>query len=261
MKDRQRWSDLAPRVLSGAAMAVIGFALVWAGGWFLALAVAVLCGLMVWEAARMFGAGDAAALRLGFLGMAALVVAWLAPAIAVLPVLLAAAAVGAGQVGKDRYLFAAFAGWILLGAFGTLLLRERAGLDWILWLILVVILSDILGYFAGRMLGGPKFWPRISPKKTWSGTIAGWIGAAVIGLVFAVPTGAGLALVPVSVLVGFAGQMGDIFESALKRRQGVKDSSALIPGHGGVLDRFDAMLGAAILAIVLWMVGLLPGVA
>ena len=83
----------------------------------------------------------------------------------------------------------------------------------------------------------------------------------MIGLIFAGPTGAGLALVPLSVLVGFAGQMGDIAESAVKRLRGIKDSSNLIPGHGGVLDRFDAMLGAALVVVILWALGLLPGVA
>jgi phosphatidate cytidylyltransferase len=82
-----------------------------------------------------------------------------------------------------------------------------------------------------------------------------------VGAIFAGPTGAGLALVPVSILVGFAGQMGDIAESAAKRLRGVKDSSNLIPGHGGVLDRFDAMLGAALVVLLLWVPGLLPGVA
>jgi len=124
-----------------------------------------------------------------------------------------------------------------------------------------VVVSDVAGYFAGRSLGGPKFWPRIRPKKTWSGTIAGWVGAGIVGALFAGPTGAGLALMPVSILVGFAGQMGDISESAIKRLREVKDSSNLIPGHGGVLDRFDAMLGAALLVVILWVLGLMPGVA
>ncbi len=119
------------------------------------------------------------------------------------------------------------------------------------WLVLVVVASDIMGYFAGRMLGGPKFWPRVSPKKTWSGTVAGWVGAAAVGLVLVVMGHAGPAIVVLSPLVALAGQMGDIVESLLKRRAGVKDASRLIPGHGGVLDRFDALIGA-VLAVWLW---------
>jgi len=123
----------------------------------------------------------------------------------------------------------------------------------------VVVASDVLGYFAGRMLGGPKFWPAISPKKTWSGTVAGWIGAALVGLVVVLATGASWALVPFSALVAFAGQMGDIAESWVKRRAGVKDASALIPGHGGVLDRFDALIGAVVLVMALGLVAPVAG--
>ena len=153
------------------------------------------------------------------------------------------------------------AAWALIGCYAVAMLRAESGLGWIVWLVLVVVVSDVAGYFAGRILGGPKFWPKVSPKKTWSGTIAGWAGAAVVGAVMAVPLGAGAGLIVISVLVSFAGQMGDIAESAVKRHVGVKDSSDLIPGHGGVLDRFDAMLGAGVLVFVLVQLGLMPGVA
>lgn len=125
-------------------------------------------------------------------------------------------------------------------------------------LVLVIAASDIAGYFAGRMLGGPKFWPRVSPKKTWSGTAAGWIAAACAGMILVGPIMArapelGLMLwqgLIVGALLSFAGQLGDVFESAMKRKAGVKDASNLIPGHGGVLDRLDALIMAAALAYV-----------
>jgi phosphatidate cytidylyltransferase len=96
------------------------------------------------------------------------------------------------------------------------------------------------------MLGGPKFWPAISPKKTWSGTVAGWLGAVAVGYGFWAAGFGAWHLLWASPFVAFAGQMGDIAESAIKRRTGVKDSSNLIPGHGGLLDRFDALAFAAI---------------
>ena len=142
---------------------------------------------------------------------------------------------------------------IMLAGYGLVALREGGGTQVILWLVAVVVASDVLGYFAGRMLGGPKFWERISPKKTWSGTVAGWIGAALVGLCFAL-AGSSWLLVPLSALVAFAGQMGDILESWVKRRAGVKDASSLIPGHGGVLDRFDALIGAVVLVMALRLV-------
>ena len=121
----------------------------------------------------------------------------------------------------------------------------------VLWLLGVVITSDVMGYFAGRTLGGPKFWPAISPKKTWSGTVAGWIGAAVLGLVFVALGHGSWPLILLSPVVAFAGQIGDIAESWLKRRVGVTDSSKLTPGHGGLLDRFDALVGAMVAVMIL----------
>ncbi|MEO3414241.1 phosphatidate cytidylyltransferase [Roseovarius sp. CAU 1744] len=261
MSDTAKWSDLAPRVISGVAMALIGAVDIWIGGIIFEITVIGLCGIMIWEAARMFGAEQTAAIRISLLGAAAVTIATVVPFLLVVPILLAASLVGAGQVSRQKTLFTPFAAWILVAGFSVWVLRDEAGLIWISWVVLIVIVSDIAGYFAGRMLGGPKFWPRISPKKTWSGTVAGWIGAAAVGLCFAGPTRAGIALVPLSMLVAFAGQMGDILESLVKRRLGVKDSSNLIPGHGGVLDRLDALLGASMLVMILWLARALPGVA
>lgn len=142
---------------------------------------------------------------------------------------------------------------------GAELIRLRSdGISQILWLILVVVASDICGYFVGRLLGGPKFWPRVSPKKTWSGTIAGWIGAALVGLGFYLTDHASMLMVAMSPILAFAGQLGDIAESAIKRRAGVKDASNLIPGHGGVLDRFDALIGAVVVVMLLGLILPLP---
>ena len=117
-------------------------------------------------------------------------------------------------------------------------------------LVLVVVVTDVAGYFAGRAIGGPKFWPRVSPKKTWAGTVAGWIAAGLLSLVFITWYGAGWSLVGLSIAVSMASQMGDIAESAMKRKVGAKDSSSLIPGHGGLLDRFDGMLGGAVFLLL-----------
>ena len=124
----------------------------------------------------------------------------------------------------------------------------------------MVVVTDVAGYFAGRMIGGPKFWPKVSPKKTWSGTAAGWVGAALIGALFLSFTNAGRDLIWISAVLAFASQMGDIAESALKRRMGVKDSSALIPGHGGLFDRFDGLLGAALLMLLVALIVDVPEV-
>jgi phosphatidate cytidylyltransferase len=152
---------------------------------------------------------------------------------------------------RDRRISAIYAAAIMVAGYGLVELRDEIGSTGILWLVAVVVVSDVAGYFAGRMIGGPKFWPKVSPKKTWSGTVAGWIGAALVGLVFVVAGLGGWLLVALSPMVALAGQMGDIVESWLKRRAGVKDSSHLIPGHGGLLDRFDALIGATVLVMLL----------
>ena len=158
--------------------------------------------------------------------------------------------IGAFLVARGRWIFAGY-GLALAAAIFWFLTTRGDGIIGLLWVVLIVVASDILGYFAGRILGGPKFWPRVSPKKTWSGTIAGWIGAGFVGAAFAGygfegPLGGGASVTVLSVLAAFAGQMGDITESAIKRFAGIKDSSNLIPGHGGLLDRFDALTGAAL---------------
>jgi phosphatidate cytidylyltransferase len=128
-----------------------------------------------------------------------------------------------------------------------------------MWLVLVVVVTDVVGYFAGRAIGGPKFWPRVSPKKTWSGTVAGWAVAVAVALLFMPLLAAGPGLIVASVLIAMAGQAGDIAQSAIKRHAGVKDSSNLIPGHGGVMDRFDALVAAALVELVLAQTGFLGG--
>lgn len=252
MSGTGRWGDLAPRILSAIVMLAVGGGAVWAGGAVFALLAVACCGLMMWELARMTkGQGYDASVPLGLLAAAVLALNLFVPQPWAIPLLLLPVLAGALAPRRDTLVFAAAALAILATGWALVALRQGAGLVPVLWLLAVVVISDVAGYFAGRILGGPKFWPKVSPKKTWSGTVAGWIGAALVGAAFWVAGQGSAALVWVSPLVGFAGQMGDIAESAIKRRAGVKDSSALIPGHGGLMDRFDALSFAAILTAVL----------
>ena len=240
-----RWDDLTTRLLSGGAVAAIGLGAMWAGGLVFQTLCGLVAGLMVWELARMLGAARAA-LVLGILSGAVVFAAGFLPPAYVLPLILLPALAGLSRTGENRAIYAGYSVLILVATFGLMALRDDYGFLWLAWLVSVVIVSDIAGYFAGRALGGPKFWPRVSPKKTWSGTVAGWIGAALVGVAFMKSTASGLQIVPVSIAVAMAGQLGDIAESAVKRRTGIKDSSNLIPGHGGLFDRFDALLGASV---------------
>lgn len=263
MSTSSQWSDLGPRVISGLILILIGALDLYLGGIPFTIMILVVCGLIMWELSRMFGATYPVAL--GCLAAGALFLADYLPSTfttysVIVPLFLAVVIVAAGQVKSDKRLFSIYILWILVGCYAFLELRLLDGLGWALWLVTVVVATDVAGYFAGRLLGGPKFWPKISPKKTWSGTIAGWGAAAVVGLIFSGGlTQAGWVLIPLSVAVSFAGQLGDIAQSAAKRRKGVKDSSNLIPGHGGVFDRFDAMLGASVFMIPFWLLGAVLG--
>lgn len=249
-----QWDDLKPRLLSALVMLVIGAGAIWFGGLGFALLAVCVTGAMMWELARMT-AGEGADLSLPLAALAAAVLAanlWLATPWPLVG-LAAPAVLGVILPRRDRGVFFAYALVIMLTGLCLVILRQSLGLVPVLWLLAVVIASDVMGYFAGRILGGPKFWPRVSPKKTWSGTVAGWGGAALVGAAFWAAGQGSAALLWISPLVAFAGQMGDIAESAIKRRAGVKDSSNLIPGHGGLLDRFDALAFAAILFTVLYI--------
>lgn len=245
------FEDLAVRMGSGLAMLAVGLGAVWIGSYtFLALIVIVVA-LMVWELARMCAPDDpkGAILVAGVAG-GALAASCVIPLGFALPLLLLPGMIGIGRFEGSRRLFAVYSALIGVAGLGLWVLREDFGFVWMLWLALVVVATDVFGYFAGRFIGGPKFWPKVSPKKTWSGTVAGWIAAGLVGYVFMLNTIAGSELIGISIALSMASQMGDVSESAMKRRAGVKDSSHLIPGHGGLLDRFDGMLGASVLLLL-----------
>lgn len=264
-----KWGDLSRRIASTVVLIAIGVLLAFASGVWLRLGMALISAITFWELAAMtgwpnptfhpgpFGRWRSLALALiaGLSQAAALLFdfpgSWLIlllPIIAGLP----------GAARRDRWTYAIFGAAIMLVAFGLVGFREAYGLPFVLWLMGIVIISDTLGYFAGRIIGGPKFWPAVSPKKTWSGTVAGWIGALIFGWILYITGHGDPALIWVSPFVCFAGQLGDIAESWLKRRAGVKDSSNLIPGHGGFMDRFDAVTGAVLATMLIGFLTNLP---
>ncbi|MEL6641606.1 MAG: phosphatidate cytidylyltransferase [Pseudomonadota bacterium] len=257
-----KWDDLTVRVTSGAAMTVVGATGVILGGVWFQMMVVFVTAVMVWELWMMIRPESATSGMLLAAGLASVMSGQLLQDTwgGVL-LFLIVPAIGALNLKTERVTFFCFALGIQVAGWGLIQFREDFGVIWILWMILVVVVTDIFGYFAGKAFGGPKFWPKISPKKTWSGTAAGWGAAGVVGFIFAVLTEASGLLVVISMILSFAGQMGDIAESALKRRMGVKDSSALIPGHGGLFDRFDALLGASLFMLLIVYVLGVPGLA
>jgi phosphatidate cytidylyltransferase len=138
--------------------------------------------------------------------------------------------------------------------FGAVLVRTdvQSGFVALLFVLLIVWITDIGGYFAGRSIGGPKLWVRVSPKKTWAGAIGGFAGSLAVAAGFAAcGIGRMLPLLLLGAVLSIVSQLGDLFESAVKRRFGVKDSSNVIPGHGGLLDRLDGFVAAIVMAAVI----------
>jgi phosphatidate cytidylyltransferase len=239
-------------------MLVVAVVSLWAGGNVFLVVLLGIAFCIMWEIAGLSPSDSGYRIAISFIFTIALVAAyWIS-----WPVSLGILATSmAGYLlllrPKDPILRIGLA----LLSFGALItlasLRTDVGLVQTMWVISCVIASDIGGYFAGRTFGGPKLWPAVSPKKTWSGTVGGWVLAVLVTILFTlfsdrIAFGHAFG----AVLIAIFAQAGDLAESALKRRAGVKDSSNLIPGHGGFLDRFDGMLGAFFLIFLLSIFGL-----
>jgi len=148
--------------------------------------------------------------------------------------------------------------YALLPALALLWIRERDqhGLALLIWTFIVTWSTDIGAYFAGRRFGKRKLAPSISPNKTVEGLYGGILAAALLGGAWVFATGLGRPLLPLAPLLAMAAQAGDLFESGMKRRAGVKDSGAWLPGHGGVLDRLDGLVPVAVITAAAQLIGL-----
>ena len=254
-KENSAVPELTRRIIAAAVMLPIAVAAVWFGSWIFAVLVIVVTGIayVEWQMITM-GHRDFSAIALGLAAaMLAGVAMMLALPLGALLVMLLAA-LAAWLLQRDLYapggIVYALAPLIALIA---LRMDANSGLAAVFFVLTVVWATDTGAYFAGRLIGGPKLWPRVSPKKTWAGLIGGMICAAAVGLAAARLTGeapaAVLALLGAALAV--VAQAGDFLESALKRRFGVKDSGAIIPGHGGVMDRVDGIVTASCAAALL----------
>jgi phosphatidate cytidylyltransferase len=256
-------SNLAQRVIAALVLAPIALGAVFYGGWiWFALAAAIGAGLYLEWLSVIGSLGEKRIAIAGLVSLAvtaAIVAAgrieWMPIAVGIGAILIAAMA----STGKRAWSAAGliYAAAALVAA--VVVRGEGAfGLVAMLFVFAIVWATDILGYFAGRGIGGPKLWPRVSPKKTWAGALGGFAGSIAIGGLFAA-LGAGRAapLVLLAGVLSIVSQAGDLFESALKRRFDVKDSSQLIPGHGGLLDRLDGFVAAVTVAALIgtWRAG------
>lgn len=250
--------NLMVRIVSAAVLAPLALAIAYLGGWIFLILCSLAAAGIFWEWTHLIaGRGE---LRLVAPGWAALLAALVLvglgyPAMATLAVVLGAVLAGAlalgGAAGEGVGVRWATGGVIYagIGFLGPALLRDDAkfGFQAFLFVALIVWMTDILAYFVGRGLGGPRLWPRVSPNKTWSGAFGGLVGGLAGGIAVAYASGISrwASIGVVALLLSLLAQAGDLFESAIKRRFGAKDSGRIIPGHGGLMDRLDGFLFAA----------------
>ena len=258
-----KFGDLRLRLVSSLAVAAVALLCIWLGGIWIALLAALAAAAMVleWRSITAHAGGpahsDVAPYVLAAVGGVLLV--QFGPAWAAALVLLGLSASGLAwdaRSGRGRAGLWAATGTLYVAAAGMAFVALRGfepfGFLSIIWAALVVIAADVGGYFAGRTIGGPKLWPVVSPNKTWAGLVGGIVLAMLVGFVFSwATTGTYYYQVcSVSALAALLAQAGDLAESALKRRFGVKDAGTLMPGHGGLLDRLDGHMAAVLVAAV-----------
>ncbi len=247
-------SDLKPRLVAGVALAVVTGLLTWSGVMPFAVLVLVIGLLMCWEWARVVRTGS---LDVALVVHAASTVLAIALSSAGLAALGLAAVIGGAcivlalEIGNRSLVSAT--GVLYTGLPAVALLWFRSDLPWgawaVLFLFVVVAATDTFAYVCGRLIGGPKLWPAVSPNKTWSGFVGGVSAGALAGALFSAVVGtSAVPLGATGFMLGIVAQAGDLAESALKRSFGVKDASALIPGHGGFMDRADGIVAAAVAA-------------
>lgn len=246
------------RVASAVVLAPLFLALVYFEFPYFHVLVALLAAMMVWEFVRMDGKEGVkrqALIGVGAVGAVAAMAfgqaAWALPIIALATVALVASDQIAGRKGLNMVQIAVI--YVGIPAISLLYIMGVGGSRSIFWVLAVVWATDIGAYAFGRVIGGPKLAPKWSPNKTWSGAVGGLVSAVLISaglLLWGYGQGVSAGLLSLAAGLSVVSQIGDLFESALKRRYQVKDSGGLIPGHGGVMDRFDGLWAAAPLAAV-----------
>lgn len=239
----RQWDDLRARLITSVVLLLVGGFAIYMGGPLLLVVVAAFAGAMIWELVTMLSPRQkSAALVLPLLS--ALAVLGVATDIPFWAIILVPLVAGFAWLAEGKGTFFLYGLVVLTGTACFYVVREQDGIKLEILIVLIVVVTDVAGYFVGRFVGGPKFWPRVSPKKTWSGTVAGWVCSAIVGVILTGNSSYGAWVIVVCVALSLASQLGDIGESVIKRRVGVKDGSNLLPGHGGFVDRFDGMIAA-----------------
>ena len=245
------WNDLRSRLISALFLLFVSGVCIYLGGYFFTLFIILLVGVMHWELGKMLSPLSTQAM-------------WFS---AVLSIIITFYLVGSQSLfwsllillvnfhfqknffHHSRNFGAMYSLAVIICGIVFYKFRIEYGLLHTVWLIGIVVVTDTAGYIIGRTVGGPKVFPRISPKKTWSGVLAGWLAVGIFSWSFVgnvAPKNLFFTFVSISIVLSVAAQIGDMIQSHLKRKSDVKDSSNLLPGHGGFMDRFDGFIGATV---------------
>ena len=263
-------SELPARVISALALAALALASAWFGGTILAVVWSIAAIAVLREWFLLVGVPRSALTAFWIFGSSSLVLSAFSDQLfgfesyaMIIPAAVGAVIIGIASIGRGGAPLWTSCGpiYAAIVVLAPIWLREREpdGLIALIWLFLVVWVSDIGAYFVGRRIGGPKLWPAISPKKTWAGLFGGLffgtlfatgivlLDRMLIGPVFI----GGLALFLMTFVTSLVSELGDLFESAMKRHFGAKDSGQIIPGHGGIMDRLDSFISAGLFAVIM----------
>jgi phosphatidate cytidylyltransferase len=248
--------NLMMRIVAALILAPLTIVIAYVGGWLWALLVILTAvGLFIEWLMIVNSTRNIAVLTVGSVMLVVVGLCLIASKIEIALFALIVGGVLVAVISSAKRIWSAvgvlYAGLALIA---SVLVRVdgEVGLTALIFVLLIVWVTDIGGYFAGRGIGGPKLWPRVSPKKTWAGAVGGLIGSVVIAWAGAsLGFGKTIPLILAALGLSIVSQLGDLFESAVKRKFGVKDSSHIIPGHGGLLDRLDGFVAAIVVAAVI----------
>ena len=251
MYDLSDWSDLQSRLVSASLLLCVSAVCIYLGNYFFTLFILMLVGVMHWELGKML-----TPISLQAMWFSSIISMFVTFFLLISNSFFWSITFIIIHFGLQRVFFhhnrdfgALYSLAVVVCGVIFYKVRLDFGLFHTVWLIGIVVVTDTAGYIIGRTVGGPKVFPRISPKKTWSGVLAGWLAVGIFSWYFVgnvAPKNLFFTFVSISVLLSAAAQIGDMIQSHLKRKSAVKDSSNLLPGHGGFMDRFDGFIGATV---------------
>jgi len=245
-------NDFPARLLSGLALGVLAALFTFTGPTPFAILVVAVALLVSWEWGRLVHGPDAGilvAVQMGTAAAAGLLAMFGYEGLGLLALAIGAILAALLSLGRNSLFSALGVFYAGFPAVAVIWLRSdpALGLLAVIFLIVIVVTADTFAFLSGRLLRGPLLWPKVSPKKTWSGFAGALVASAVVGALFwfAVPGSSAMRLAATGAVLALVAQAGDLAESALKRRFGVKDAGSILPGHGGVMDRVDGLVAAA----------------